>query len=182
MYNPSFSILVANACTQDPIIPRATAISDLTALGETFDGENFDWGLVRKYQLLNHCIRSAYERRTPTSGKILAHALSQITCFRETIGVRLCVFKVGVSSNPIIRYTSYLEKGFTDMWILTKSYSVDQIHMLEAACISHFSRHVGCRNQHDSGGEGALNKKDPPRPPFFLYVTGGRADRKEMRG
>ncbi|CAL1165836.1 unnamed protein product, partial [Cladocopium goreaui] len=81
-----------------------------------------------------------------------------------------------MTSNPIQRYIPYLESGFTDMWVLTMSDSLDLINMLEAACISHFSLHVGCRNKNESGGEGAQNRVSPPMPPFYLYVTGGRAD------
>ena len=67
------------------------------------------------------------------------------------------------------------------MWVLAVSQSVDQIHMLEAACISEFSKHVGCKNAANSGGEGALNRKDVV-PPFFLYVTGGAADQGRWVG
>ena len=156
----------------------SSAIVALTTLGEAFDGETFDWKSVQPYRLLNHCVGG---RGSLSCGKVLAHAKAQITAFRETIGVRLCVFKVGVTSNPVHRYVSYLGLGFTSMWVITKSHSVDLIHMLEAACISHFSLHVGCRNQHESGGEGALNRANP-KPPFFLYVTGGRADQPRRVG
>ena len=67
------------------------------------------------------------------------------------------------------------------MWVIAKSSSVDTIHMLEAACISHFAVHIGCRNQPESGGEGALNRAHP-KPPFFLYVTGARADQPRRIG
>ena len=82
----------------------STAIATLTALGDTFDGDSFDWQSVRRFQLLNHC---ATRGRPPSCGKILAHAKGQISAFRESIGVRLCVFKVGVTANPIRRYVSY---------------------------------------------------------------------------
>ncbi|CAK8995140.1 unnamed protein product [Durusdinium trenchii] len=48
--------------------------------------------------------------------------------------------------------------------------------MLEAALVFEFHKHVGCRNQRGTGGDGALNRKDPSPPPYFVYVTGGRAD------
>eukprot|EP00435_Cladocopium_sp_Y103_P007728 s1487_g2.t1 len=48
--------------------------------------------------------------------------------------------------------------------------------MLEAALVSEFAAHVGCRNKSGSGGEGALNRANCPDPPYFVYVTGGRAD------
>ena len=40
---------------------------------------------------------------------------------------------------------------------------------------------VGCKNAANSGGEGALNRKDM-EPPFFLYVTGGAADQGRWVG
>ena len=65
------------------------------------------------------------------------------------------------------------------MWLIAVSQSADLIHMLEAALVMEFHKHVGCRNKEGSGGEGALNKKDRVPPPYFAYVTGGRADRKD---
>lgn len=152
----------------------------LTPLGEQFDATSFDWQGVRRYGLRNMCV-SQSGGSNPSCGKILAHARGRITAFREAMGIRVCVFKIGVTSNPVQRYISYLKLHFTDMWVLTMSSSVDLIHMLEAACISHFSSHVGCRNRAESGGEGALNRRDA-MPPFFLYVTGGRADQPRNVG
>lgn len=165
---------------KDPV-PEQLAIADLKAYGEAFDGETFDWKSVRQYQLLNHCVRSK-SGRPPTCGKVLAHARNQITAYRETMGVRICVFKVGITSNPLLRFASYLKLGYSSMWIITKTHSCDEIKMLEAACISHFAVHVGCRNAADSGGEGALNRPNPPDPPYFLYVVGGRADQPRNIG
>ena len=54
--------------------------------------------------------------------------------------------------------------------------------MLEAALISEFGKHVGCQNQSGSGGEGALNRKDPPKGPYFVYITGTRADQMRRVG
>ena len=93
--------------------------STLTTLAEGFDGEKFDWQCVREYNLVNHCVlpRAGH---SPTCGKILEHAVSKITAFRESIGVRLCIFKVGVTSNPLKRYVMYLKQGFQMMWVITK--------------------------------------------------------------
>lgn len=162
-------------------LPEDTMIVALTASGAIFESEQFEWEAVRPYGLHNHCLK-ILPKKSLTCGKILAHAKAQITAFRESKGVRVCVFKIGVTSNPPRRFVSYLEKGFDTMWVVSKSHSVDSIHMLEAACISHFSCHVGCRNQHESGGEGALNRATPPTGPFFLYVTGGRADQPRRIG
>ena len=176
-YIYSGEYLLTTAWTKDL---GPSVASALTTLAEGFDGEKFDWQCVRKYNLVNHCVLSR-AGPLPTCGKILEHAVSKITAFRESVGVKLCVFKVGVTSNPLTRYVMYRKQGFTMMWVITKSSSVDLIHMLEAACVSHFNMHVGCRNQRGSGGEGALNRANPT-PPFFLYVTGGRADQPRRVG
>ena len=155
--------------------------SSLSELGEAFDLEpSFDWQLVRPYGLLNHCVRPT--RTAFTCGKVLAHAKAQITAFRESVGVRVCIFKVGITSNPIKRYVDYIGKGYDRMWLISVSQSADTIQMLEAACIALFSSHVGCRNKPESGGEGALNRATPPRPPFYLYVVGSRADQLRAVG
>ena len=55
--------------------------------------------------------------------------------------------------------------------------------MLEAALVSEFHQHIGCQNQSGTGGEGSLNaKRNPPSPPYFAYVTGGRADQPRRVG
>lgn len=67
-------------------------------------------------------------------------------------------------------------KKNTGMWVIAQSNSVDLIHMLEAALISEFHKHVGCRNKEGTGGDGVLNRDNPPPPPYYVYITGGRAD------
>lgn len=105
-----------------------------------------------------------------------------VTCFREKLGVRLAIFKVGVTSDPCTRFISYEQLGFTSMWVIAKSDSVDLVHMAEAALVSHYHMHVGCRNQKGTGGDGALNRREPPPPPYYVYVTGGRADQMRRVG
>ena len=52
------------------------------------------------------------------------------------------------------------------MWVIWSSTSVDIVHMLGAALLSEFGRHVGCQNQLGT----ALNKADRPDPPYFVYM------------
>ena len=54
--------------------------------------------------------------------------------------------------------------------------------MLEAALISEFHHVRGCKNAPNTGGEGALNRKDSGGPPFYVYVVGGRADQAKWVG
>lgn len=117
-----------------------------------------------------------------TCGKILAHAKQQVILFRQQIGTSLCVFKIGVTSSPAQRFQEYWEKNFTMMWIVFMSEDLGLVHMLEAALISEFHHLSGCRNAANTGGEGALTRTSRPDPPFFVYVTGGRADQLKRVG
>ena len=92
------------------------------------------------------------------------------------MGIRLCVFKLGVTASPLTRFHMYKEQNYSSMWVLAESSSVDLVHMLEAALISEYHKHVGCKNAEGSGGDGALNRKPPAPPPYFMYIAGGRAD------
>ena len=97
------------------------------------------------------------------------------------MGLQLCVFKIGVTSNPLVRYLNYRKKNFTSMWVIFQGTSVKEIHMLEAALISLYQATSGCQNATGSGGEGALNKLDAC-PPYYAYITGGRADQRKRVG
>lgn len=144
------------------------------AISDAFKTESFQWDVVQSLGVLNRMMKES--ARCVTAGKLLEHCKNQITALREsTGGVRLCIFKVGVTTNPIVRFCTYVKQGFQKMFVLAISEHVDQIHMLEAACISEFAKHVGCKNAVNSGGEGALHRNDVV-PPFYLYVVGGRAD------
>lgn len=148
----------------------------------TYKADEFDWAQVKSLGLHYRCGKMGDSQKNLTCGKILAHAREQVTQFREKIGIRVCCFKVGVTSNPLCRFASYVDKGYTHMWVIGVSRSVDLIHMLEAAIIGEFHKHVGCANAPGSGGEGHLNKVNPPAPPYYLYITGGRADQPRRVG
>lgn len=150
-------------------------------LAESFAAGSFDWQSVRKFGLVNKCLLPAQFSRA-TCGKILLHCTEAVTCFRETIGIRICVFKVGVTSNPMKRYQGYMDLGFHAMWVIAVSPSIDLIHMLEAALVMEFHKHIGCRNKGGTGGEGALNKTEKSPGPYYVYVTGGRADQPRRVG
>ena len=120
--------------------------------------------------------------RRPTCGKILAHCKDQIRLFRKFLGGSLCIFKIGVTTDPGERFEDYLRKSFTNMWVIHTSDDLNLIHMLEAALVSEFHMLRGCRNAPDTGGEGGLNRKNHNGPPYFTYVTGGRADQLKRVG
>lgn len=75
-----------------------------------------------------------------------------------------------------------MDLGFHAMWVIAVSPSIDLIHMLEAALVMEFHKHVGCRNKEGAGGEGALNRSERAPGPYYVYVTGGRADQRRRVG
>ena len=153
----------------------------LLHLGATFDAGSFDWDQVKGLGISNLCTR-AIASSSMTCGKILALATQRVVDFREKLGIKLCVFKIGVTSNPVTRFADYREKAFTSMWLVWVSRSVDLVHMLEASLIQQFHREIGCQNKGGTGGEGCLNKSNPPSPPYFVYITGGGADQPRRVG
>ena len=156
-----------------------TTKTALETIAAELDPSAIPWDRLRSFGLVNRLMRM--QPQQPFSGRILAHATQQVTSFREHMGISLCVFKVGVTANPPCRYLQYMAKNFTSMWVIFSSDSVKEVHMLEAALISLFHAGTGCQNVAGSGGEGALNKQSA-RPPFFVYVTGGRADQNKRVG
>lgn len=149
-------------------------------IDQPFDFDGCDWQMLQKMGIQNHCMKKT--RSSPTAGKVLAHCSNKVTSYRESMNVRLCVFKVGCTSQPVSRFDLYRKQNYSSMWILHVSSSVDHIHMLEAALIQAYHKHVGCRNKEGSGGEGALNRKPPPPPPYCIYIVGARADQAKSIG
>ena len=141
-------------------------------VANAFDPHKFQWAELRPYNLFHRC----HAQNNVTCGKLLLHAKEQVVSLREKKGLRVCIFKVGVTSNPPLRFCEYKKKHYSHMYVICESPSVDKVHMLEAALISEFHKHIGCRNKPDSGGEGALNRTNPVKPPYFVYVVAGRAD------
>lgn len=143
----------------------------LVNMGRTFAAEVFDWKALKAHHLFHKC--PANDKMI--SGKLLAHCRNQVVAFREAIGSPCC-FKIGITTNPPLRFSSYVKKNFTCMWVIANSMSLDTVNMLEAGLIALFHKLVGCKNAAESGGEGAQNRKCPTTGPYFVYVTGGRAD------
>ena len=139
------------------------------------------WDVLLQHNIHNKTMKVCQPRK-PTCGKILAHCKRQITAFREFLGLALCIFKIGVTADPLDRFEDYRAKAYTNMWIICVSDDVGLTHMLEAALISEFHSAVGCRNSPETGGEGGLNRKRHAGPPYNTYVTGGRADQLKRVG
>ena len=141
--------------------------------------ESIPWADLRAFGILNRIMQC--KRGRPTSGRILSYCKDQVAAFRENMGINLTVFKIGVTAEPAQRFMFYRQENYTNMWVLHTSACVQEIHMLEAALISHFQCGTGCRNTPNSGGEGALNRQNS-QGPYFAYVVGGRADQNKRVG
>lgn len=176
--------LVSLSCFPHQAKDVEELVRSLENFGEAFQKSpsTFEWIHAKSLGLHNHCLKAQMENKRLCCGKILQHAQEQVNAFRQKVGIRICCFKMGITSNPLVRFTSYLQKGYTTMWLIGVSNSIDLISMLEAALISEFQKHVGCHNRPGTGGEGSLNKEAPPPPPFFAYIVGGRADQNRRVG
>ena len=162
-------------------VPLAVAVETLRHAGEA-DPFCIPWEALKPLGLRDRRMRPRLKQSRPNCGKVLLHAKLQSQCFRENHGVSLCCFKIGVTANPCIRYVDYLQRSFTAMWIIHEADDVGLVHMLEAALISHFQHLPGCKNEADSGCEGALNHHSARGPPYYVYITGGRADQGKWVG
>ena len=150
----------------------------LAKVGAEFNADGFDWKKLQSQQLFYKCQPS----EGVTCGKLLGHCKQKVIGLRESIGIRVCCFKIGITANPPQRFALYAEQNFTCMWVIASSKSVDTINMLEAALISEYHQHVGCKNEPGTGGEGGLLRNNRAMPPYFLYVTAGRADQPRWVG
>lgn len=108
-----------------------------------------------------------------SAGTVLQRCLAAVDQFRNRMTRSLCVYKVGMTSNPIVRFDFYKEANYSHMSLLHCTDNLGVAQMLEAALIaSNLSEH-GCRNQR-YGGEGPPSVEHEPF--HFVYVVGGRAD------
>ena len=154
-----------------------TSWTYLQQLAENFDPVMIPWAELRGFGVVNRVMK--VRRPKPTAGTILAYASQQIVAYRESNGLTVCVFKIGVTANLVCRFLDYKSRNYSSMWVIHQGDNVMETHMLEAALISQFHHITGCRNKAGSGGEGALNRSSAP---YFTYVTGGRADQNKRLG
>ena len=151
-------------------------MSRLEVLAIDFDPGAIPWKELQPWGVVNRIMKP--RRPKPNAGAVLAYARQQIVSFRESMGLTVCVFKIGVTANPVCRFLDYKSRNYTSMWVIHQGNDVMETHMLEAALVSHFDGILGCRNKPGSGGEGALNRS-AAMGPFFTYVTGARADQNK---
>ncbi|CAE7216894.1 unnamed protein product [Symbiodinium sp. CCMP2456] len=114
-----------------------------------------------------HCSVGLDQRLIPETAlasKILWHCMKTVNCIREENGGRsLCVFKLGLTSNPLQRRQSYLEQNFMSFVVIHKVCRLEllaMLEMLEAALIAEFHDNQRCCRNHQLGGESMRRKDD----------------------
>ena len=110
-------------------------------------------------------------------GYVLQHAKEQIDVFRRHVGLQVCVYKIGITANPLVRFHSYKQSNYTLMRVIHISPDLGLIKMLEAALVDIHIGLTGCRNTR-LGGDGPLNSAKS-KPPYCCYVVAAPADQKK---
>ena len=113
-----------------------------------------------------------------SAGRILQRCKRKVQLFRASVGEGVCVFKIGYSSNPILRFASYRLANFSCMTLLHVTECRGTAEMLEAALIDVFWELPGCRNE-QPGGEGPRHLQADC---FYVYVVGARAHQPKPIG
>ena len=86
------------------------------------------------------------------------------------------MFKIGLTSDPLQRRTSYAAQNFQSFVVLhkvSKPELLGMLEMLEAALIAEFHDNERCCRNKQLGGESMRQKDFSPRfpPPYFAYVA-----------
>jgi hypothetical protein len=108
-----------------------------------------------------------------TCAEIIDHSSDVFLNFRDSFGGATCIFKFGITSDPLRRWGFYRADGYERMVVILMSAKVGGVEMLEAHLISKYGHIMGCRNV-ALGGEGNIGRFPPP---YFVYIVGARADR-----
>ena len=161
-------------------LPRESHEDYVEGVSRSNASENMDTDAALKRleldcQLHGICISYQHQRgrQNASAGTVLQRCLTQVNQFRNRMGKQLCVYKLGLTSKPILRYQFYKEANYSHMTILHVSTNLGLIQMLEAALIAAHVSEKGCRNQ-KYGGEGPPGSISEPF--HFVYVVGARAD------
>ena len=107
-----------------------------------------------------------------TFENVASHCKQHASLVRGAFGTEVCVFKIGITHNPITRFPSYRKGNFAAMYLLHCSGSVDFTNALEKCLIESFQAISGCRNIR-LGGDGSMARFEAP---YYLYIVAARAD------
>ena len=113
----------------------------------------------------------------PTAGHILQYCKKKVDSFRVSVGANVCVYKVGLTTNPLRRFTGYVQLNYTRMSLLHATHCQGTAEMLEASLIDNHMGRTGFRNQR-TGGENCMSGASA----YYVYVVGARADRPKPIG
>lgn len=133
--------------------------------------------LFEKEQLFTrYGLRVSYldetRRKKSTAGTILQRCLTQVECFRCQMNKAVCVYKIGLTTNPLLRFHFYALGNYTKMSLVHVTDNMGLAQMLEAALISKHMGEAGCRNERFGGDGPTSNNEDL----HFVYIVGARAD------
>ena len=161
----------SDSCPSPNLSTSGTArVDDDPESSRVIDEEEimFPWDKVRRFNISVDLVGPG-----KTCTEVINHCNEKFRSFREEMGGNVCIFKFGITTDPITRFHFYVKDGYQRMLVLHISKSPHAIEMLEAYLIFTFGKIMGCRNV-AKGGEGNL----PSKPgPYLTYVVAARADR-----
>ena len=102
-------------------------------------------------------------RLKSTAGTILQGCLTQIDRFRNQMTRSLCVYKVGITTNPVLRFHFYARGNYSKMSLLHITENMGVAQMLEAALLAMHISEKECRNERFGGDGPATLENQFPR-------------------
>ena len=126
--------------------------------------------------IVNMLLPNTSQMRTEVN--IFRHVENSLASIKAAHGFNLCVFKIGISSDPAERAIHYFENGFKRYYLIHISESASVIEHLEERLIAMSKDVLGCRNERP-GGEGRMRSRPPP---YFLYIAAACAAQREPIG
>ena len=108
------------------------------------------------------------------SGAVLAHMQQATERQLELCGKQLCIFKFGITAQPLQRWAFYHQENYIRFTVLHATNSLFEACWAEAALIALKDGVRACRNI-KRGGDGPLHTKGGG-PPYFVYLATSRAD------
>ena len=164
----------------DPCAGRALTADAVASLSRDFEACEFTWekeSIILKAKSID--VRYLDMRsRKPNAGTVLQHCKAKALQFRKVMGLQVCVFKIGYTSNPIFRFRKYELLNYSRMALLHVTSCKGAAEMLEAALIDQHIGLSGCRNE-QLGGEGPGHIQAPD---YYVYIVGARADQAKPIG
>ena len=115
-------------------------------------------------------------RESPAqAGAILTHMRNVIARVMQDFGGEgLCIFKIGITAQPLLRWEAYRSANYLKCTILHVTNCIWEACWGEAALIACLEVLPGCRNI-QKGGDGPLHVRGDG-PPYFIYIVTARAD------